>query len=391
MTSTKEKSYFRGTCDGASVTLVLRTTLRSFYQGTASKHLTFNLPLLHRVRLTAVGSETNLSRREPLISVHEAGRDIPACTSATATWKPIVSVLIRVQGARTEELINNAFSMNADGLTRATSQSEQTAVSPPSMPPETKKRKLLTDFFLPSAKTIKTSSPPQEQVVSSTNTIKPSLPPTEQAVPGLSLISDFITPEEEKSLLTFLNHPPCVWRTDLSRKTMHFGGTYCLMPPCPSSASDKHPSQPTPKPQIIHAPPIPPQLSWLIDRMKSNGIYNPGQTPQYCIVNHYTGSLGISAHTENFSFSEPVVGLSLLSNCSMRFHELVEPDGGSVRSGKAQRAKRTGRWVDVMLPGRSLVVMNGDARWKWQHEILRTGRGRWAGWERVSLTLRVKG
>ena len=44
----------------------------------------------------------------------------------------------------------------------------------------------------------------------------------------------------------------------------------------------------------------------------------------------------------------------------------------------------------MQLPGRSLVVMTDEARWKWQHEIVRTERGRGKGWERVSLTFRVK-
>lgn len=74
----------------------------------------------------------------------------------------------------------------------------------------------------------------------------------------------------------------------------------------------------------------------------------------------------------------------------MRFHELENPCDGSVRSGKARLAKWTGRVVDVQLPGRSLVVMTDEARWKWQHEIVRTERGRGKGWERVSLTFRVK-
>ncbi|MCJ1231620.1 hypothetical protein MMC12_008299, partial [Toensbergia leucococca] len=238
---------------------------------------------------------------------------------------------------------------------------------------ETRKRKVLTDFFHPSPKSMKTSSAPPSSL--------------EQAVPGLSLYKNFVTPEEESSILNFLNSKKCTWRTDLSRKTMHFGGEYCLMPPkittgLPKSTDVKQGTEIVIKPQIIQAPPMPEELSWLIQRMTEQGIYAKDQVPQYCIVNHYTGSLGISAHTENFSFSEPVVGLSLLSPCSMRFHELVSPDGGSVRSGKAQDAKKTGRWKDVMLPGKSLIVMNGDARWKWQHEIVRSRRGRGVGWER---------
>ena len=133
------------------------------------------------------------------------------------------------------------------------------------------------------------------------------------------------------------------------------------------------------KSQTIQAPPMPQELDWLIQRMIDRKLYPEKQRPQYCIVNRYTGNLGISAHTENFSFSQPVVGLSLLSPCPMRFHELVAPDGGSVRSGKAQMAKRTGKRVDVMLPGRSLIVMNDDIRWKWQHEIVRTNKGRGPG------------
>lgn len=87
---------------------------------------------------------------------------------------------------------------------------------------------------------------------------------------------------------------------------------------------------------------------------------------------------------------QSVVGLSLLDPCSMRFIELEEPDGGSVRSGKAAQAKKTGKKEDVALPGKSLCVMRGDSRWKWQHAILRSKKGRWEGWKRVSLTFRYK-
>ena len=244
------------------------------------------------------------------------------------------------------------------------------------MSPSAKKRKLLTDFFLPTSKVARTESAAS----------------LEQEIPGLSLHLDFVSKDEETSILEFLNSDRCTWRTDLSRKTMHFGGEYCLMPPKRSSTGmqEQGPGLSATKPQIIQAPLMPQEFDWLLQRMADRGLYAQGRWPQYCIANHYDGNLGISSHTENFSFAQPVVGLSLLSSCAMRFHELVTPDGGSVRSGKAQKAHRTGRRVDVMLPGRSLVVMNDDARWKWQHEIVRSRKGRGAGWERVSLTFRLK-
>ena len=115
-------------------------------------------------------------------------------------------------------------------------------------------------------------------------------------------------------------------------------------------------------------------------------------TADICHRNEYTSTLGISAHIENFRFDEPVCALTIGDGDSMRFHELSSPHDGSVRTGKAATAPRTGRRVDVWLPSRSLLVMTGEARWKWQHEIVR-GRKRVGAsgeWRRVSLTFRVE-
>ncbi|MCJ1401310.1 hypothetical protein MMC11_004522 [Xylographa trunciseda] len=239
---------------------------------------------------------------------------------------------------------------------------------------EARKRKLLTDFFLPAPKGARNAA---EMPSYLTTNPSESAAVSEQGVPGLSLYPDFVNKDEEINILRFLKSEQCTWRTDLSRKTMHFGGEYCLMPPRLSSTGVQKKGHTctadatsASKPQIIQAPPMPQEFDWLLQRMTDKGLFPKGSWPQYCIVNHYTGNLGISAHTENFSFAQPVVGLSLLDSCAMRFHELVAPDGGSVRSGKAQKAQRTGRHVDVILPSRSLVVMNDDARWKWQHEIV---------------------
>ena len=244
------------------------------------------------------------------------------------------------------------------------------------------KRKAIDDFFLPRKRDHAVSNRNSLQLQGHDYSI--NISNSDTAVPGLSLYRNFVSEAEEASILAFLNDTEkCIWRTDLSRRTMHFGGTYCVMPP---KDQDSKPS----KPEILQAPPMPSDFQWLIQRMVDRDIYNHDQRPQYCIVSEYTGTLGISAHTENFQFGEPVVGLSLGSSCPIRFHELTEPFDGSVRSGKAAKATKTGRVEDVQMPPRSLLVMNGLSRWNWQHEIRRTIKGRGPGWKRTSLTFRWK-
>ncbi|KAL2038676.1 hypothetical protein N7G274_008434 [Stereocaulon virgatum] len=250
-------------------------------------------------------------------------------------------------------------------------------------PPQQRKRKAINEFFTPVAKH-KAPKPPKTREQGSGNKATDAITVLKTLVPGLSIHHDFVNHTEEQNILNFLNDPSkCIWRTDLSRRTMHFGGTYCLMP-------SKLDGQSHAKPQILQAPPMPEEFDWLIQRMIDTRIYPDSQRPQYCIVNEYTGNLGISAHTESFRFGEPVVGLSLLSACPIRFHELTKAYDGSVRSGKAGKASKTGRAVDVVMPGRSLLVMKGESRWEWQHEIMRSARGRGVGWKRISLTFRYE-
>ncbi|KAL8714571.1 MAG: hypothetical protein Q9220_001519 [cf. Caloplaca sp. 1 TL-2023] len=245
------------------------------------------------------------------------------------------------------------------------------------------KRKAFDDFFLPRKKghicTDRTITSGRER-----HDFMRGIQPKMTSVPGLFLHHNFIDSSEEQAILDFLNDPQkCTWRTDLSRRTIHFGGTYCLMPPRTKSSRQA-------EPEILQAPPMPQNFDWLIQRMVDADVFKDEQRPQYCIVNEYTGSLGISAHTENFQFGEPVVGLSLSSSGPIRFHELTEPFDGSVRSGKAAKAQKTGRVFDIPLPSRSLLVMTGPSRWRWQHEIVRSAKGRHPDWKRVSLTFRFK-
>ncbi len=256
----------------------------------------------------------------------------------------------------------------------------------PAMDSSDRKRKAINDFFVPITKRAAVQGPLKPHELSPVTGMDKLIAPCviqNKPVPGLTVHQDFVSPSEEENILAFLNDPSkCKWRTDLSRRTMHFGGTYCLM-------ANKAENQ-NAKPQILQAPSMPEELDWLIQRMVDTRVFSNDERPQYCIVNEYTGNLGISAHTENFQFGEPVVGLSLLSPCPIRFHELTKPFDGSVRSGKAGKAEKTGRKEDVQMPDRSLLVMRGESRWKWQHEIVRCAKGRDAHWKRVSLTFRYK-
>ncbi len=279
--------------------------------------------------------------------------------------------------------------------------------------------------------------------------------------PGLSLLHEFITPDDERILLTFLARQE--WRTDLRRRTIHYGGTYCKLPPrvakgkieaffikqetrtttdamsyeCPKAAttrfqqehitqsntsemtidsavvlnangkrertgnlsidtvqrgqSTKQMKSTMPSPEIISADPIPPELDFLLQLFVHHNLYPANELPQFCIVNQYVGNQGISAHVENFRFAEPVVGLSLAGNCYIRFLELATEDDGSVRSRKSGLAEKTGKVVELWLPRTSLMVMRGESRRKWQHEIQHNRKGRIGmNWKRVSLTFRVE-
>lgn len=234
------------------------------------------------------------------------------------------------------------------------------------------------------------ASSSKRQPQSKARHITASLNDLSSQVSGLSVIPEFITNDTEEELLGYLDHQ--AWRTDLARRTMHFGGTYCLMKPRTQQQPEDGESD---KPEVIQAPPIPPQFDNLMRLFSDQGIYERNNLPEYCIVNEYKVDHGISAHIENFTFGEPVCSLTLHDGDFMRFHQLEAPDDGSVRSGKSRLAKRTGKKVDVWLPARSLAILRGDARYKWQHEIVRSKRRRIASkssgeWKRTSLTFRVK-
>uniref|UniRef100_A0A1J3CCY0 Uncharacterized protein P8A3.02c n=1 Tax=Noccaea caerulescens TaxID=107243 RepID=A0A1J3CCY0_NOCCA len=98
------------------------------------------------------------------------------------------------------------------------------------------------------------------------------------------------------------------------------------------------------------------------------------------IVNLYQPGEGICAHVDLLRFEDGIAIVSLESPCVMRFSP-----------AEADEAED----VDVLLSPGSLILMSGEARYQWKHEINRKENGFqvWQGEEinqkrRISITLR---
>lgn len=198
------------------------------------------------------------------------------------------------------------------------------------------------------------------------NAMMPLLPgffdvaPPEPEVPGLRLIPDFITPDEEAVLIESLDNQP--WLNDLQRRVQHYGYRY-----------DYKARQVTPALRLGVLP------SWLCvwaEKVHQNGFF--GCQPDQVIVNEYQPSQGIALHVDCVPcFGDTIASLSLGSGCVMDFlHD-------------ATKTKRS-----LFLPPRSLLILQGDARYNWQHGIAKrlydTAAGvRLPRQRRVSLTFRT--
>ncbi|XP_057441284.1 uncharacterized protein LOC130733187 [Lotus japonicus] len=102
------------------------------------------------------------------------------------------------------------------------------------------------------------------------------------------------------------------------------------------------------------------------------------------IVNVYHPGEGIAAHVDLLRFDDGIAIVSLESSCVMHFSPVPESD----EPGSGPES------VPVLLLPGSLVLMSGEARYRWKHEInRRPGFQSWQGQElsqtrRTSITLR---
>jgi alkylated DNA repair dioxygenase AlkB len=176
------------------------------------------------------------------------------------------------------------------------------------------------------------------------------------SVPGLRLVEDIVSAEGERILLDFVNSSP--WNNTLKRRTQHYGYEY-------DYTSGTSLRETTAVPELF----------------KYDLCSRFSFPQQQCIVNEYVPGQGIGAHIDSPSlFGDTVVSVSLGSHCIMTFSR-TDLDAGTKKE------------VDIVLPRRSAVILQGEARYEWSHSIAPRKSDIVAGVKvqrqtRVSLTFR---
>lgn len=150
-------------------------------------------------------------------------------------------------------------------------------------------------------------------------------------VPGLSVIPNFINQYQHDWLVAKIDSLP--WDNRLKRRTQHYGWTYRYNRSLLRRGRDYKGELP----------------EWLkrLSAHLSSWLPNCDQV----LVNEYLQGQKITAHIDHSSnFGKTIISLSLCSSGTLIY-------------------RRAGQAVAVTVNPRSLVIMQGDARSKWSHEL----------------------
>ena len=151
---------------------------------------------------------------------------------------------------------------------------------------------------------------------------------------GLVLVPNFLDVESERNVVAWIDQQP--WNTTLKRRTQHYGYEYNY------GGRGRSPLVPT--------TPISGPLLTLSEYLRDQNVFGNNITSSQCIVNEYMRDQGIASHTDSPVFGPVIVSVSLLAPTVMTFSR------GDSR-------------VLVDLPPRSALIMSGEARSEWRHEI----------------------
>lgn len=164
---------------------------------------------------------------------------------------------------------------------------------------------------------------------------------------GLIYKPDFITADEEELLLAFIESATLTRSTggdrgqyDSKRRHAHFGWGY-------DSRHEK----------FVPGPLLPRFLGRFARRIEKWLDLPRGRVVE-ALINEYPSGAGLGWHRDNEKF-EHVVGISLAGWARMRFRPY-----GKIGDTTAVES--------LELEPRSVYVMQGDVRWKWQHSVAAT-------------------
>lgn len=152
-------------------------------------------------------------------------------------------------------------------------------------------------------------------------------------LPGFLLYPEFIDEATEQSLIEEIDSQ--VWIVDYNRRLQYYGYRNELEAPY----------------DLIEFPvPIPLLLKSLSEEIVHQKILN--EEPDQVIVNEYYPGEGIRPHKDRNYFENQICGVNLGSSCVLRF---IKVKGGDV--------------IDILVPRRSIYVIQDEARYKWKHAI----------------------
>ena len=181
-------------------------------------------------------------------------------------------------------------------------------------------------------------------------------------IPGLQYYADFLSVDEQESAIRNMEDQP--WRSDLERRVQHYGWRYDYRARIVE--------------RDMHIGPLPAWLRDIAERLHAETkLFD--RVPDQAIMNEYEPGQGIAMHADRQCFGPTVATISLGDDWRMD----LKPVGGSAKSR-----------VDILLEQGSVLLMTGDARWRWLHGIAKRMKERTAhGWRprrrRVSLTFRT--
>ena len=162
---------------------------------------------------------------------------------------------------------------------------------------------------------------------------------------GLQLLKDIISEQEEIDLLSHIQQGE--WLDIYTRRVQHFGYLYEYR-----TRGLKRMYEDNDETKGIP--------SWL-----SPSCVLKEMQPDQIIINEYKDGQGISEHSDAFCFGPKIISLSLGAPTVMTFT-------GGISS------------IDITLPRRSLLILEGPARYKLKHAIKKH-----TGDNRISITYRT--